>query len=121
MNVNNEDTRLERKAKRGWAAFFQSQNKDHEVHMRYVDKINILREKIADLSELKDIPVHILNELKELYEIAKKEISCPICLDVIEVNNIKFSNCGHKYCEGCLNTLKSQNPSKCAICRRRIY
>ena len=121
MSGNNETNRLERKAKMGWAAFFQSQNRNHDVHIAYMNKINNLQNKIQELSKLKDIPVHILNELVELYDIAKKEVECPICLEIIPTDKIKFSSCGHKYCEVCLNTLKSQNPSKCAICRRRLY
>ena len=118
---NGNNNRLEKKAKMGWAAFFASQNKNHETHMSYMDKINTLRNKLSEVQKNTDIPVHIANELIELYDLAKKEVSCPICLDVLETKNIKFSSCGHKYCETCLNKLKTANPSKCAICRRKIY
>lgn len=115
--------KLEKKAKVGWASFFRCQNDNHEIHIKYMNKINALQDNINDFSTKKNaprIPVYILNELVELYDIAKKEVECPICLEIIPTDKIKFSSCGHKYCEVCLNTLKSQNP-KCAICRRRIY
>ena len=123
MSGNNEFNRLNRKAKMGWAAFFQQSNRNHDIHLGYVDKIRHLNSKIAELNNntTSDLPVHLHNELKELYELSKKEVSCPICLDVLQTDQIKFSSCSHKYCENCLNTLKSQTQPKCAICRRKIY
>jgi len=115
--------RLEKKSKIGWACFFKSENNNHRIHTEYCDKIFQLNNKLKDLTQLENqgIPIHIVSELKELYDLSKKEISCPICLDTIETNNIKFSSCGHKYCNNCLEQLKAQNNPKCAICRRKIY
>ena len=61
------------------------------------------------------------SEIKDIYKTIKKQIECPICLENIEIDDMKFSSCGHKYCETCLNKLKSEDPAKCAICRRKIY
>tara|TARA_R110000824_G_scaffold340739_4_gene527246 strand:- start:2192 stop:2554 length:363 start_codon:yes stop_codon:yes gene_type:complete len=119
--TDTNNTYLEKKAKRGWAAFFQASNKNHEVHMSYMLKLNFLQDKLEEVNEATEIPLHISNELKELYNVVKKEVSCPICLDLIPTDNIKFTSCGHKYCEECLTTLKSQNNPKCALCRRKIY
>ena len=125
MSVNNEINRLNKKAKIGWACFFQSQNRNHELHLSQMDRVENLSNKINKLNDTLEnapgIPSHIANELKELYEITKKEVSCPICLEILTTDEIKFSSCSHKYCESCLNSLKAQNPSKCAICRRRIF
>lgn len=122
MSGNNEINRLQKKAKMGWAAFFQASNQNHRIHIEYMAKLNAMRLALESMEErVADAPTHLQNELKELYEFSKKEVSCPICLEVLEVNDIKFSTCSHKYCEGCLNQLKSQPQPKCAICRRRIY
>ena len=125
MSGNPEINRLNKKAKIGWACFFQSSNENHNIHMEYMSKINSMRLALEGmgqkLSEQKSAPIHLQNELKELYEFSKKEVSCPICLEVIEINQIKFSTCSHKYCETCLNQLKAQPQPKCAICRRKIY
>lgn len=125
MSGNTEINRLNKKAKMGWAAFFQSENKNHNIHLEYISKLNAMRLALENmgqkLSEASSSPIHLQNELKELYEFSKKEVSCPICLEVLPTNEIKFSTCSHKYCESCLNQLKSQPQPKCAICRRRIY
>tara|TARA_R100001086_G_C11822233_1_gene254372 strand:+ start:1039 stop:1416 length:378 start_codon:yes stop_codon:yes gene_type:complete len=125
MSGNPEINRLQKKAKIGWAAFFQSENKNHRIHTEYMEKINAMRVALEGmgqiLSDATTTPIHLQNELKELYEFSKKEVSCPICLEVLEINAIKFSTCSHKYCENCLNQLKAQPQPKCAICRRRIY
>tara|TARA_R110000822_G_scaffold5233_1_gene22480 strand:- start:51 stop:419 length:369 start_codon:yes stop_codon:yes gene_type:complete len=118
---NGTNNRLEKKAKMGWAAFFKGQNDNHDSQLRWVSRFNDLKDKLSNVQQQTDIPVHIANELRELYDIAKKEVSCPICLDVLETKNIKFSSCGHKYCAPCLAKLKSQPSSTCAMCRRKIY
>ena len=43
-------------------------------------------------------------------------MQCPICLDVIESNNIDRINCGHTFCYTCINEwLRSKN--SCPLCR----
>lgn len=119
--TNGINSRLEKKAKRGWAAFFQSENRHHDNMLGYCEKNQYLQKKLEELNKDTNIPDHISNEIKELYDLVKKEVSCPICLDVIPTKDIKFTSCGHKYCDECLKKLKTMPNRKCAICRRKIY
>ena len=61
------------------------------------------------------IPEFVLNEFREMVATLKRSVECPVCFDEMEADDIKFSNCGHKYCESCLARLDT-----CAICRKPI-
>ena len=51
-------------------------------------------------------------------------IDCPICLEVIEKDQIVITNCNHKLCKGCLNNqINKKKPYKnisCCLCRETI-
>ena len=96
------------KSKVGWAHFYQEATKSHQREMEYLKKIEML-------SSSDGIPEFVLNELKELIIQVKKEIDCPICYEPI-TDDIKFSSCGHKYCQTCLTKI-----TECAVCRKIIY
>ena len=113
--------RLEQKAKIGWACFFKSENQQHKIHQQYLAKINNFQEKLKAIEESNQIPNHIILEITGLYDDMKKVVDCPICLEVIPNDKIKFTSCGHKYCEPCLKQLKSQPSPKCAMCRKKIW
>ena len=117
-NNNQELRRLEKKAKTGWAAFYRSQRDLHDVIDSYIVDVRNLEQQIANHEGM---PQHIMNELKELYEKMKKQVSCPICWTELKVDEINFSSCGHKYCKNCLIQIKSQPSPKCAICRRKLF
>ena len=116
---------LQSKSKKGWAAFYKSQTQNviqTEALYSRVETLRNLARNLADNGTLQNptpkevIPDFVENELKELMEKLKVEISCPICLDTLNPKKIKFSSCGHKYCETCLSKIE-----KCAVCRKQIY
>ena len=72
--------------------------------------------KSRDIKEQEVFPIFVQNEIRQLYDMVNKELECPICLDTIKKDDLVFSNCGHKYCKGCLSKL-----DKCGICRKKIY
>lgn len=69
---------------------------------------------------LEAMPTHIVDELKEVMVKLKKKIECPVCLDIIAVEGLAVTQCGHKYCKNCLSALKNMGDPKCAVCRRKI-
>jgi hypothetical protein len=97
----------EQRRRFAWAKFYEVINREHEDD---VETLEILVETV---------PEHIKGELKELYEKLKKKVECPICLETI--HELDLSSCGHKYCKGCLATLKAMPEPKCAICRKKLY
>jgi len=105
---------FQKQNKYAWYMYFKSQE---EEHIRIIAKIQIVEKTI----NIEEVPEMIKNELKEMYEIMKKQIECPICYDEIGAKDIGFSSCGHKYCNDCLKKLKEQRQPKCAICRKKIY
>ncbi len=80
-----------------------------------------LQELSQDLEQAGQLPLHVISELKEMYVKEKKIIECPICYDIIEVDNLVFSSCLHKYCKGCYDRLLEQEEKKCAVCRKKLF
>jgi hypothetical protein len=68
---------------------------------------------------VEELPTHLQNEMREYIKKLKIDIECPICLDVINPDNLEITRCGHKYCKTCFNTLKTTT-KKCAVCRKTI-
>ena len=121
----NQHKFLVSKSKKGWAAFYKSQTDNVRQTEALYSRINYLSGFVRNLAEGETqneetakevIPDFVENELKDMLEKLKVEISCPICLDTLDPKKIKFSSCGHKYCGTCLSKI-----DKCAVCRKQIY
>lgn len=95
-------------------AFAKYYNAEYEK-LEYQKQVVELFNKLKEESDNK-VPDFLVEELKEMYSITKKEIECPICFDELNKDNIKFASCGHKFCDTCLSKI-----DKCAICRKTIY
>lgn len=106
---------LIKKSKVGWAAFYKSETQAHQKINGLYSQIKLLKTNINGEDE-GAIPDFMKNEIKELLKELKKEIECPICYEELKSDEIKFSSCGHKYCESCLSKI-----NECAICRKKIY
>jgi len=65
------------------------------------------------------IPTHIKDEYIKMLDELKKEIECPICMDIIQKNDLQLSNCGHKYCKTCYDRIL-RDSNKCAICKKQL-
>mgnify|MGYP003123435471 FL=1 len=92
-----------------WAKYYEELSTNHEQNINHY---NINSEILNGVDEM---PSHIVIEIEKMTAELKKQIECPICLDVIQVGGLKISGCGHKYCGGCFTQI-----DKCAICRRKI-
>ncbi len=66
-----------------------------------------------------ETPEFVLNQIKELMIELRKKIECPICMEIIEPEQLGISKCGHKYCKGCLEK-QIETTNKCAICRKQL-
>jgi hypothetical protein len=64
------------------------------------------------------LPSHITQEFYDMAVELKKTFSCPVCLELVNKDNIQITFCGHIYCNDCLTTLKNMPKSKCAVCRK---
>jgi len=105
-----------RKTKVGWAMFYASETLNHGLHIGYMKTINDMIEKESESKTKEILPEFVETEMKELYSQLKKTVECPICFEEINKDTMKFSSCGHKYCETCLSKI-----SECAVCRKTIY
>jgi len=66
-----------------------------------------------------ETPDFVLQQLKDFHIALKKKIECPICLETIDPDKLEITKCGHKYCDECLNRLKTST-KQCAVCRKKI-
>jgi len=103
------------KSKQGWACYYKSETNTHSKIESLYYQINQLKNQIKG-EDKGAIPEFIQNEITDLLKELKKEIECPICYEELKSDEIKFSSCGHKYCDNCLSKI-----NECAICRKKIY
>lgn len=68
----------------------------------------------------RELPPHITQEFYEMACELRRKYECPCCLEMVNKDTIKITNCGHIYDEACLNILKAQADPKCAVCRRKL-
>lgn len=102
-----------RKAKQGWACYFQAIEQGQMCDIIYYEQVKEL--PVADMSE------YAQKQIQELLIKLKKAIECPVCLETIAPNNIEMTACGHKFCKQCLKTIKTTPEPKCAVCRGKIW
>ena len=110
-SLRRENYNLKKSRAYAFAKYHQSETEKHEYQLQVYELFNKLKEE----GEGK-VPDFLISELKEMYNITKKEIECPICYEDLKPDEIKFASCGHKYCETCLSKIDN-----CAICRKKIY
>jgi len=111
---NREYNNLIKKSKAGWASFYQAEADAHRRDTLYMEAIHDLKLKLEEEDAV--FPVFLQEELRDLMISLKKQIECPICMDELDAKDIKFSSCGHKYCQTCLSKL-----DECAVCRKKIF
>ena len=102
-------------------AFAMYYNECKRSHKDYIELYEKHKKMCEELEQLTEPPIHLINELKEQYIKDKKQIDCPICLEIIPIDKLSFSSCCHKYCGDCLKQLQQQPTPKCAICRKKLY
>ena len=80
---------------------------------------------IAPQATIRQVPPHIAEELANNYELLHltfdKEYECPICMDIIEGDQLHITKCGHFFCKGCIAGLPPQweRSQGCPQCRAR--
>jgi len=107
-----------KRVKFAWAKYYEEVREQlHADHGNY-DTFN----RVADD---KDIPAHIKEEMKAMAVALKKKWECPVCMDMIEHDDLVITNCGHYYCKGCLDnwkqTCRNNGETKwsCGMCNRK--
>ena len=94
-----------------WSRYYNEVDRNMDLHRKYCEIVNGMNSEMNS-----ELPTHLLEEMKELYNLLKKEIDCPICMEIINNDTLKITNCGHKYCMTCYDRIE-----ECAICRKKIF
>ena len=110
----NQYNALVKKSKVGWAKYYTAEARAHQKNIDLKEQIEKLKNQIKGEDE--GIPEFMKNEITDLLKELKKDIECPICYEDLKSDEIKFSSCGHKYCQDCLSKI-----NECAICRKKIF
>ena len=107
-NLENKLRFAKKQTAYAWAKYYE------ELEISHVSSVNQynINNQVAEVEEL---PLHLVMEIADLSKKLKKEISCPICFDVIEGGDLKITGCGHKYCKECFTKI-----NECAVCRKKI-
>ena len=106
---------LTKRMKFAWAKYYETERNYHKLMTDIFLKLQNVQ------TESFEIPQNVKTELEELAMLSRKTFECPICLDIIPLGQLDITNCGHKYCKTCLDTLKRDCPTpKCSICRKNL-
>jgi len=92
-----------------WAKYYEEVSSSHD------NNVTLYNNHQAIMEGAEELPSHIVGEIEKMCKELKKDIECPICLDVIGHGKLKITGCGHKFCEECFNNIDT-----CAICRKKI-
>ena len=109
--------RLKSTRRYAWAKYFKLLEEHHYLEMRILDAMQQLDDTGA--CEDVDSPVktieHVTKEIENMMEELKKNVECPVCMEVIPKGSLKITSCGHKFCKTCVDKLDT-----CALCRYKL-
>ncbi len=110
QQLQSKITSLQKGKKYAWGKYYGEVN-------------NQLSQNTTQYNRMKEfvetIPTHIKEEYIKMLEELKKTIEYPICMNIIENNDLQLSNCGHKYCKTCYDRILTDS-NKCAICKKKL-
>ena len=95
---------------------------------------NSLLSSLSSLHKMKEInpskfvyEKHMSKEQQKIHDLLMYNVEkyeCPICYDIIDSQNETITDCNHKFCKTCMNTLQKQvcqtHPCICPCCRHKI-
>lgn len=107
-------------AKYAWAQMYSSESKYFKFHSEYFQSLEKMKKEFTP-----EIPKHFVNQYLEAMNKLKETITCTICSDIIDENNLKITSCGHLFCEECLiswakSCKEKNNQVTCPTCRHKI-
>ena len=97
----------------GWAKFYTELEERIDGAPTIISVAVAMRE-----SNMPTLPPHIMAQYMEMAMELKKELCCPICLEMVTKENYQYTYCGHIYCKDCLDKIKTTKT--CAVCRIKI-
>ncbi len=77
-------------------------------------------ETITHMTVSEELSPFVKQQLIEMGAELKKVWECPICIEMIQPEQLDITPCGHYYCKKCLETLKQQTNVVCPVCRHRL-
>lgn len=111
--INSGSTKS-RKERYAWAKYYEERGVRFEsAYSRYFE----IRE--ARSKNEGEIGKFLQTFINNLYEESRKEVECPICLDIIESKNLSTNLCGHNFHKFCIEE-HLKNNKNCPICRSII-
>ena len=96
-----------------WAKYFEQERTANDEATKYHKKL------LSLTSDTCDIPAHVKTELIGMMSELKKKIECPVCLELIDTEDMEITRCGHKYHKNCIATVQA-NDNKCPTCRKKL-
>ncbi len=95
-----------------WAMYYKKITETHEAELLHYNQLVALQN---EEKAVENLPKALVDEFADMSIKLKKKLDCPICLEIINKENLTITGCGHKYCKNCSEKIKV-----CAICRKKI-
>jgi hypothetical protein len=98
-----------------WARYYES------VNTRLTSDTRVYQTLNRNITNNDVVPAHIKAEILDMATQLRKTWECPVCMDMINPDNLDITNCGHYFCKPCLVRYKGlhQEPI-CPMCRKKI-
>ena len=111
-----------------WAQIFNLQSQYHELlleHYENVENRPVPQNGAPTEEDNFKLTQHYYKVVQDLYEKAKAQVECSICLEIIESKDLEMTNCGHSYHKRCLDLLMEANQFEryvpCPECREKVW
>ena len=111
-----------------WAQIFNLQHQYHELLLEHYE--NVENRPVPENGEPTEqdnfkLTQHYYNVIQDLYEKAKAQVECSICLEVIQSKDLDMTSCGHSYHKSCLEQLFEASAEErfvpCPECRGNLW
>ena len=108
-----------KRVKFAWAKYYESINRDHDDDHRQYQAIRRAN------TTTEAVPTHIKTMMEDMMKELKKKWECPLCFEFIPDGMVEITNCGHIYCQPCLDAWKKtcrdrgDDHWKCGMCNRK--
>lgn len=118
-----------------WAQYFNIQHDYHELLLNHYNEYRYIQNEEANYGgdwtkesgsgQIEGISNHYKKVVQDLYEKAKAQVECSICLETIESKDLEMTNCGHSYHKRCLELFMEANQYEryvpCPECREKVW
>lgn len=125
-----ENIKLKARSKYAWGMYYREVNENIELTKKLVDMGRIMRQN-RDEDGSSSLPNHLVHEFLAMSDELKREMTCPVCFNIVTKDNYAITPCGHFFCKteitmpngikrSCYDAALQSTDGTCPTCRKKI-